>query len=240
MPRIDPHAEDAVAVLAPPSTKRPPTKPTPKRVPPSDPPDFFGGWGGDGPGDDGASRGHGGAQPEDLARFGLLLAMIGSSVMFGVFVTVYLLVARGEGAGPVTPLPVSSWLATGLLFGSSLTLVAGTRAGRRRDFPRARRLVGGTVALGCLFLGTQLHLWILLAQGGWIPQRGPGVAMFWTLTALHAGHVVLGIATLLRVLRRGELTPTPPPHPLLAIGTTFWHFLGVLWAILFVVLFATR
>jgi heme/copper-type cytochrome/quinol oxidase subunit 3 len=97
------------------------------------------------------------------------------------------------------------------------------------------------LVLGVLFLVAQALLWRRLAVAGWIPERGPTVMLFWALTGLHALHVLVGLATLVRVLRRRELTSRQAlPQRLLPLGATYWHFLGVLWAVLFLVLFYGR
>ncbi len=139
-------------------------------------------------------------------------------------------------------------LNTFVLLTSSFTIASAVhelRDGRRR---LAAGLAFATVALGCLFLALKGFEWSkhvhegLLpgAHGHWFREHAPtlpGFATFWTLywtmTGLHAVHVVIGGAVVLvlawRVLR-GRLDP-PYEHPL-EVGALYWHLVDVVWIFL--------
>lgn len=234
---FDPRGEDsAIGVLDPPTWKRPPEKPRLQRIPPSEPPDFFGGFGGDDDGDDSSNPGPDGRAPNDTARFGLVLVMLGSSVMFAVMIAVYTLFSLTD-SHPETgrALPNATWIATALLLASSFSIHRADQARGAGRPNRARRLVKLTMVLGLAFLVAQGFLWRELAVLGLLPKLGPTVSLFWAVTAMHALHAALGIGTFAYVLRRRELVHAPPATqvPYFGVAASFWHFVGVLWTALF-------
>lgn len=101
-----------------------------------------------------------------------------------------------------------------------------------------------TLALGLLFVAGQLLAWRQLAAEGLYLATNPSSAFFYILTALHALHLLGGVAGLLYVRRRlrsanavttGYRLPAAGSAPLVA-GTLYWHFMGVLWVYLLLLL----
>ena len=116
------------------------------------------------------------------------------------------------------------------LFASSGTMAA---AARRRS---ALWLVG-TFALGAIFLAGQGSEYVRLLGSG----IGPGSALFgttfFTLTGLHALHVLGGLAALAALFvanmrRRSVVTPVAWE----AVGL-YWHFVDAVWVVVFSVVY---
>ena len=64
------------------------------------------------------------------------------------------------------------------------------------------------------------------------------MGMFYVLTALHAAHVIGGLIPLIVVYikaRRGRYSRNF--HPGVRYVTAYWHFLDVVWVLLFLVLY---
>ncbi len=98
--------------------------------------------------------------------------------------------------------------------------------------------VGATMGLGLLFLALQIVVWRSMAEQGLLPQTGGYGAVFWTLTLFHALHVVAGLGVLAWVLGqalRGEVTTAK--HAALRHAAMFWHFVGTIWVLLFVLVY---
>lgn len=136
------------------------------------------------------------------------------------------------------PLPRTLWLSTLLLVASSGALHAalvGARRGRQ-DLVRAGLLA--TCALGLGFLVTQALAWSTLAE-----RMPPTTATqysftFYMLTALHAAHVLGGVAPLGVSTVRGLLGRYgPDEHGGLRLVAMYWHFLDAVWLALFVALY---
>ena len=104
---------------------------------------------------------------------------------------------------------------------------------------RRGQLIGGlamTVALGCLFLGFQAHEYAdAYQQLGLTLGAGVYGATFFMLTGFHGLHVTIGAIGLTAVLGRaikGHFTPQD--HFGFEGVAWYWHFVDVVWLMLFV------
>jgi heme/copper-type cytochrome/quinol oxidase subunit 3 len=128
---------------------------------------------------------------------------------------------------PALPLALPA-LATLVLAISSGVLqraLARVRAGA----PAVRDLLlaGG---LGVGFLALQAVVWAQMYAGGMRPAAGAYASFFFALTVFHALHVTVGLAAL------GWLALRPRPLPL-RLWTLYWHMVGVIWAVMFVLVY---
>jgi cytochrome c oxidase subunit 3 len=124
------------------------------------------------------------------------------------------------------PFPRIALANTMLLITSSVTLEAGRRSWAARWFVL-------TWTLGLAFLAGQLLTWTQLAAAGLYLSTNPHASFFYVLTALHGMHLLGGIAALSWLLRG-----FPPDPGRAAVVALYWHFLGVLWVYILIVLFA--
>jgi cytochrome c oxidase subunit III len=94
-----------------------------------------------------------------------------------------------------------------------------------------------TVTLGILFLVSQWSLWTTLAASGILVSNGAVPSMVYAFTWIHAGHIVIALGLLFwvghLVFRRPEKVTEAK---LINVGK-FWHFLGVIWLIMYLMLF---
>ena len=222
------------------------------------PPDFGDGDGGygrgpedDGGDDGGDDSGDGGFERGSRARLGLALAICGMSTLFAAFLIAYLLLRRNAPVWPPPGAPIPPrglWASTLVLLASSASFAAAVRAAR--DNVRgveARGIVGGsrslsralgwTFALGLLFLVVQAILWREVLLGGRFAFSDAYGTIFYSLTGLHAAHVVGGLLFLGRVSARARREPAST-RTLLSVElcSTYWHFMDAVWIVLFCVL----
>ena len=109
-----------------------------------------------------------------------------------------------------------------------MTLEIARRVFRKGVWRVADRLLLATATLGVAFLAAQLVAWRdLLAQGAYLMENPHG-AFFYLFTGLHAAHLLGGLIALFVVVfgrrKRRELVD---------VVAYYWHFLTVLWLILF-------
>jgi heme/copper-type cytochrome/quinol oxidase subunit 3 len=126
-----------------------------------------------------------------------------------------------------------------LLVSSSVVLTFGERAARVHQFGRARLFVVATGMLGLMFLGLQAveyadHLTHLR------PSTNAYGSIFYTITSVHAVHVMLGLLMLgyvlvLPVQHMGAATR--PPHHALKNAALYWHFVDVVWVLIVALLY---
>ena len=95
-----------------------------------------------------------------------------------------------------------------------------------------------TMLLGFAFMASQVMLWSDLHSRGIYVQDGIFPSIIYTFTWVHAAHVVgawMVLFYLLPVLKVGASIPMLE-NRVLNVGK-FWHFLGVVWLIMYVTLF---
>jgi cytochrome c oxidase subunit III len=191
-----------------------------------------------------ARNGDGEGRPErggpflSNARLGMLMLLCGESMFFGGLVIAFLDL-RVKAA--VWPPPGQPRLPVGLtavntlvLLASSYTMTRALAAARAGDHAGLLRRLGVTWGLGALFLAVQGMEWVRLVGFGLRMSSGVYGATFYTLVGIHGVHVLGAVTWLLVVLwlaaggryRHGEPTG-------LQCCAMYWHFVVVLWPILY-------
>jgi cytochrome c oxidase subunit 3 len=137
-------------------------------------------------------------------------------------------------------LPSVLFLSTMLLVASSATLevarrrVAAYMGGVQSQVASSRLWLYVTLGLGLLFVAGQYMAWLQLRSQGLYLATNPNSSFFYVFTAMHALHVLGGLAGLLRVIRKLGLGTLR--RSTLNATSIYWHFMGVLWIYLFLLL----
>ncbi|CAN5515023.1 hypothetical protein BH10ACI3_BH10ACI3_17740 [soil metagenome] len=206
-----------------------------------------GGGGGKNPGGGGSGRKD--EQPDDFEEFvpnksRILTAFLLLVVLmtFGGLMAAYVVIANNNVAEwHPADLPIQVWLSTALILISSLTYHFGKVAVDQNDQPTAKKWFVATTVLGAAFISSQLLAWMALNARGLYMQSNPYVGFFYILTAVHAVHVLGGIAALGAVLLK-SLNRANSPEEIarrITLAQTvgwYWHFMGFLWVVLFTLL----
>jgi cytochrome c oxidase subunit III len=91
-----------------------------------------------------------------------------------------------------------------------------------------------TLFLGIVFVAGQYIAWLRLRSEGLYLATNPNSAFFYVLTAMHAAHVLGGLAGLGRVMYK--LRPVASLRRSTLDATSYyWHFMGILWVYLLLV-----
>lgn len=215
------------------------------------PPPRAGGGGhdrGDDPGDGGRGDDGGDGDPGrdefpiSRHKLGLIFVLLSLSVLFTVTLFVALLLRRNEASwhpGVVPSFPPILWADTAVLVASSFALRRGVRAIAASDPRTLTRALAATTALGLAFLAGQGWAWHGLLAAGVGTGSGTYATVFYTLTGLHAAHVLGGIVFLLvcffRALARRYSADDRVGVDLCEI---YWHFLLGVWVVLVLLLLA--
>lgn len=121
---------------------------------------------------------------------------------------------------------------TAALLVSSFTAIQAIGALRRNDRMNFTRFMIATLVLGVGFVVGVIDLLLH------IPFQGPYNAFFVAMWFVHVSHAIVVLGYLGYVLRRatqGHYTSTA--HWPVEAATYLWHFLDVMWIVLFVVLY---
>lgn len=170
--------------------------------------------------------------------------------MFGVITLAYLmrmgLVGHGgellNEAYDWRPLPEPGilWVNTGFLFLSSIALDRASAAARkgRENGMKTAMLIAAVSTM--IFLAGQIAAWRQLDAAGYYFAGNPANTFFYFITALHGVHILGGLVALgrtsLKVWRGYEPARVRSSVYLCAI---YWHFLLLVWLIMFGLLLYT-
>jgi cytochrome c oxidase subunit 3 len=201
--------------------------------------------------------GHAGAPvvvQEGHARRGIsnpilgMLLFITSEVMFfsGLFAAYFSTRAANQATtgwpptqfqGILNPLSLIL-VATIILIASSFTCqfaVWSIQRGDRRGFIRN---ISITFILGITFLVLQAYDYTVLFGEGMTLASGPFGTTYFTLTGFHGAHVFGGVLMLGVILYRGMSGQfSARHHDAVEAVSLYWHFVDVVWIILFSVLY---
>jgi cytochrome c oxidase subunit III len=93
-----------------------------------------------------------------------------------------------------------------------------------------------TILLGTIFVIGQFFAWRTLASNGVFLATNPSSSFFYVLTAMHGLHLLGGMAGLSFMARRLARGVTRTQAGALGAMAVYWHFMGLLWIFLFLVM----
>jgi cytochrome c oxidase subunit 3 len=171
----------------------------------------------------------------DATLLGMVL-FIGSEIMvFGSFFTAYFfirVVNHYPWPPPEQHLPVYvAGLNTAILVTSSFTVhwaLQSIKRGNRAGLQAGLLL---TFLMGLTFLLTQI---LEYARIGFSPNDNAFTTIFFCLTGLHGAHVFIGLTLLLfATIRAFRGHYTPEHHHGVEIPGIYWHFVDVMWIVVY-------
>ena len=95
-----------------------------------------------------------------------------------------------------------------------------------------------TLVLGLAFTASQFALWSELKLHGILAGTGVFASVIYSFTWIHMAHIVAALALLIWPIvwvKKDQVTDIRAVK-ITSIGK-FWHFLGIIWALMFVTLF---
>lgn len=183
---------------------------------------------------------HGEHEHGDLRLFGFTIFLISETMLFlGLFSA--LLAYRS--VAPVWPpagtpeleklLPAIN---TVILIASSLVIHQASDAVKKNNLKAVRQSFLITLLMGATFLGGQLWEYAHLSFG---LKSGIYGSTFYVLTGFHGLHVFVGLLLMATVMFR-SMKPkhyTPESHFGIEATSLYWHFVDVVWIVLFILLY---
>lgn len=187
-------------------------------------------------------HGHDHALRTDNLKFAMWLFLASEVVLFTVLIANYVLfrVHNPEIVKEIHEkagiLLVS--LNTFLLLSSSWTMVMGLRAIQLGDPKGLVRQIALTALLGTIFVALQGVEYTALSHEGVTIYGNEFGMRFYAPTALHGAHVIAGVIWALYVVRNARLGRyTPKRFTGVEIFGLYWHFVDVVWIVLFTVIY---
>ncbi len=172
--------------------------------------------------------------PPERVALGLFLTV--ASVIFSLLAVSYVLRMSLPDWTPLAD-PSQLWLNTALLVISSVLFQWArntANAGKQKNLMTA--FVGGGV-FALLFIAGQMLTWDNLQASGYFMASNPANSFFYLLTGIHIAHLLGGLwvwsKSSIRLISGGK------PEDLrlsIELCTLYWHFLLIVWLIMFAML----
>jgi heme/copper-type cytochrome/quinol oxidase subunit 3 len=167
---------------------------------------------------------------------------IGSEcLLFGTLISTYLVYQGQSISGPmpgeILDIPLTS-ISTFVLLMSSLAMVLALAAVTRADQLWSRVWIFATAALGLVFLGFQAYEFTHFVHEGLTIKTNLFGSTFFVLTGTHGAHVAVGVLLLLTLLVRSFQGKLGPDKAMVVeITGLYWHFVDVVWIVIFTVVY---
>ncbi|MEO0472009.1 MAG: cytochrome c oxidase subunit 3 [Bacteroidota bacterium] len=157
-------------------------------------------------------------------KTGLWILMLTIIILFGTLTLAFLVSAR---KGVELDLPWIFYGNTIFLLISSLMI----HRSMQSEGEIRRRQMMISLGMGLLFLIGQAFAWFLLIQSGmYFTGSGREASYVYLLSGLHGLHILAGLAFMLYVYQKRAFGHR------LEMAVFFWHFLGILWLFLLMIL----
>jgi len=178
-----------------------------------------------------------------LAAVGVVLVVV--TMTFGAVIAVFLVRAQQGAYWKHIEIPPILWLTTLLLLASSGAFEVARRRLSYNDQAGFFRLTACAAGLAVLFLLGQIAAWFQIVGSGVILKDNPHSWFVFLFSGLHGAHIVLGLACLGNLLLRTREPASGPRYQmhtrsLASAVAIFWHYLGLIWLVLFSLLLLWR
>ncbi|MGI8661873.1 MAG: cytochrome c oxidase subunit 3 [Acidimicrobiales bacterium] len=174
-------------------------------------------------------------------KLGMWVFLGSDCLLFGGLISTYLLYKNTAAVAPlpkqVYDIPFTS-VSSFILLMSSLTMVLALSALNRADHRQTRLWLLTTALLGATFISGQVYEFTSFLREGMGYTNSTASSAFYTLTGFHGVHVSVGIVLLMSMYvmsLRGRL-PASKAETLEIVGL-YWHFVDVVWIVIFPVVY---
>jgi len=176
-------------------------------------------------------------------KIGIWLFLASEVMLFGALFASYILLRVGAPTWPhgreYLDVPLAT-INTLVLISSSVTMVMAWASLMRKQFGRFRLFMGGTVLLGFVFLCIKYVEYTTKFHHHLFPSSNTFLAIYFTLTGLHALHVIGGMVVNSYLWFSGGKMWRKHPQQFtnrVEAAGLFWHFVDLVWIFLFPVLY---
>jgi cytochrome c oxidase subunit III len=176
-------------------------------------------------------------------KLGIWLFLASEVMLFGSLFSSYALLRTGAPSWPdqsaVLSVPLAT-LNTLILISSSVTMVLAWVALNARRVDRFRLYMGLTLLLGAAFLVVKAIEYADKLSHGLVPATDNFLGLYFTMTGLHALHVIAGMVVNGYLLGPGVRMWRSDPARFtnrVEVAGIYWHFVDVVWIFLFPVLY---
>lgn len=177
------------------------------------------------------------------AKLGIWLFLASEVMLFGALFSTYIILrALGQDwphGSTLLNIPIGTFN-TAILISSSVTMVFSWTSLRQKNWKSHKMYLGLTIACAVLFLVVKAFEYGAKFSHHHFPSENTFLAIYFTLTGLHALHIVGGIVVLSYFFGPGAKMWNSDPDRFtnrIEIVGLYWHFVDLVWIFLFPVLY---
>lgn len=172
------------------------------------------------------------------ATLGVWLFLASEIMLFGGLFSAYILLRTGAASWPsgvsVLNIPLAT-LNTFLLVFSSIAVVFAWAATKEGNWGKFKKWMGISLLCGLVFLVVKTFEYKMKIDHHMYPSTSTFLAIYFTMTALHAIHIIGGLIVNGYLWLTGAKMFKEDPHHFshrVEIAGIYWHFVDLLWIIL--------
>ncbi|MCA9409081.1 MAG: cytochrome c oxidase subunit 3 [Candidatus Omnitrophica bacterium] len=177
------------------------------------------------------------------AKLGIWLFLASEVMLFGALFSTYVILRIGAEHWPhgasLLNVPIGTFN-TAVLITSSVTMVFSWTSLKENNFARFKNFLGITILLALLFLVVKSFEYGAKFEHHHFPKESTFLAIYFTLTGLHALHIIGGIVVLTYFWGPGSKmweTQADRFTNRIEIVGLYWHFVDLVWIFLFPILY---
>jgi heme/copper-type cytochrome/quinol oxidase subunit 3 len=174
-------------------------------------------------------------------KLGIWLFLASEVMLFGALFSTYIVLRVGATEWPHGELNIPlGAINTVILICSSVTMVLAWASLKMHEWGKHRLYLVVTVVLAAVFLVNKYFEYAAHFASGEVPAHSTFLAIYFTMTGLHALHILCGIAVMLYLLGPGAKLYRKNPEQFtnrIEYTGLYWHFVDLVWIFLFPVLY---
>jgi cytochrome c oxidase subunit 3 len=174
----------------------------------------------------------------------LVLGIVGIAMIFVFLVIAYTVSITNVSQVSEVRLPKIFTLGTMILLGSSLALNLGVKAYHEDNMRQLNFMIFLVLLMGAIFSGCQFMGWLGLKESGVFLAGHSSGTFLYVMSGLHLMHLAGGMLFLGLALVKSYQVRKDPVKALIMVTnpfdrlrlellTMYWHFLTILWLLLF-------
>ena len=175
------------------------------------------------------------------AKLGIWLFLASEVMLFGALFSSYILLRTAAVDWPTGLLNVPiGFVNTLVLIASSVTMVMSWASLKLNDFRKFRLYIGLTLLCSLVFLSVKAFEYSDKFSHDHFPSTSTFYAIYFTITGLHALHVIGGVIVMSYLVGPGSSMWKTEPDRFanrIEIVGLYWHFVDLVWIFLFPVLY---
>ena len=177
------------------------------------------------------------------AKLGVWLFLASEVMLFGALFSSYVLLRTGsetwEHGAQFLNVPLAT-INTLVLIISSVTMVMSWASLKMNQFGKYKLYMGSTILCGAIFLVIKGFEYAHKFETGLFPSTSTFMALYFTMTALHALHVIGGVIVNGYLWGPGSKMWLTDPQRFtnrVEVAGLYWHFVDLVWIFLFPTLY---